>query len=153
MHRVLVTDDPSPVAASGGPAWLYQARRPGFVPASLKKRDNRGFSQVKHLGLVAPRFEVFPLSLARLRPSLFSPSEKTVRKKGAFAENGKEQRREEKKKVRGSDLRTSRIVVSRVILRTRRHRISQYRNSVAEVKFSNRFARRKSQWQRPSNKV
>lgn len=51
MHRVpMVTDDPLLVAAPGGPpAWFYQqARRPGIVPASLKKRDNRG-SQVKPL--------------------------------------------------------------------------------------------------------
>lgn len=50
MHRVpMVTDDPSPVAAPGGPpAWFYQARWPRIVPASLKKRDNRG-SQVKPL--------------------------------------------------------------------------------------------------------
>lgn len=45
MHRVpMVTDDPSPVAAPGGPpARLYQRarRRPDIVPASLKKRDNR----------------------------------------------------------------------------------------------------------------
>lgn len=48
IYRVPVTVPPLFVLAPGGPTSVHQDRRPGFVPASLKKRETeQGFSGEK----------------------------------------------------------------------------------------------------------